>query len=163
MKKQKLFPSAFKICQNFCFEHEFSIRDKEIDNLNKPVTIGYHAACHLYHAQGIKLSPKLLLEKFAQFVNTKKGNTFVKLVPLIDEEQCCGSAGIYNLGHPILSEKILARKIEMIKNASVDIIVTTNPGCILQLASGVKQQGLNIQVLHLASLLSKAYLNTFSI
>lgn len=91
----------------------------------------------------------------------RTGRQVIKLVPLMEEEHCCASAGIYNLGHPVLSEKILARKIEMIKNSGVSIIVTTNPGCLLQLASGIKRQSLDIQVLHLASLLSKAYLSSF--
>jgi glycolate oxidase iron-sulfur subunit len=89
------------------------------------------------------------------------GRQLIELVPLMEEEHCCGSAGIYNLGHPVLSQKILDRKMAMVKSSGVSTIVTTNPGCMLQLESGIKQQGLDIQVLHLASMLSKAYLNSF--
>lgn len=131
------------------------------EHLKHPINIAYHAACHLAHAQGIRLAPKQLLENFAQSVNRLTGCQTVTLLPLIEEEHCCGSAGIYNLGHPTLSEKILYRKIEQIKMTGADTIVTTNPGCILQLQAGIEAQGLNIEVFHLATLLAKAYLNSF--
>ncbi len=127
----------------------------------KPITIAYHAACHLAHAQGIRTEPKQLLENFAQAVNNLTGQQTITLVPLIEEEYCCGSAGIYNLGHPDLSEKILLRKVEQIKMSGADIIVTTNPGCILQIQAGIGAQRLNVQVLHLATLMAKAYLKSF--
>jgi glycolate oxidase iron-sulfur subunit len=159
--KAKAFSNRVQDLPEYLAKHDFSVINKHLDSLPQSIAIGYHAACHLAHAQGIRISPKLLLENFANSVNVKIGATVVKLVPLLEEEHCCGSAGIYNLGHPELSESILNRKIEIIKNSGVSVIVTTNPGCILQLESGIKRQGLDIQVLHLASLLSKAYLNSF--
>ncbi len=135
--------------------------DCRLDNLAKPITIAYHAACHLAHAQNIRNEPKQLLENFAQAVNSKTGCQTVTLVPLIEEEYCCGSAGIYNLGHPTLSDKILSRKIEMIKASGADMIVTTNPGCILQLQAGIKGEKLTLGVYHIATLLAKAYLSSF--
>lgn len=135
--------------------------ESNLNSMAKPITIAYHAACHLAHAQGIRQEPKLLLENFAQAVNNKSGCQTVKLLPLMEEEYCCGSAGIYNLGHPDLSEQILDRKIEMIKMSGADIIVTTNPGCILQIQTGLRKAGLDIEVYHLATLLAKAYLNSF--
>jgi glycolate oxidase iron-sulfur subunit len=159
--KAKVFSSRIQDLPEFLAKHDFAILNKNVNNLSKPMSVGYHAACHLSHAQGIRLAPKLLLENFAQAINTVAGKQVIKLIPLMEEEHCCGSAGIYNLGHPILSEKILNRKMEMIKNSGVSLIVTTNPGCMLQLESGIKQQSLDIQVLHLATLLSKAYLSSF--
>jgi glycolate oxidase iron-sulfur subunit len=159
--KAKVFSKRIKDLPEFLAQYEFeSVSIKNIDKL-KPFSIGYHAACHLSHAQGIRVAPKILLENFAQAVNKAFSRQIVNIVPLIEEEYCCGSAGIYNLGHPILSERILARKLEMIKESGVSIIVTTNPGCMLQLQSGINAQGLGIQVLHLSSLLSKAYLSSF--
>jgi glycolate oxidase iron-sulfur subunit len=128
---------------------------------DKPLYIAYHAACHLAHAQGIRIEPKRILQKFAHILNTKAGKDLVKIIPLQEEEQCCGSAGIYNLGQPDLSQKILDRKIKMIKESGATTIVTTNPGCLLQVEAGLRQQGLEIQVLHLADLLAKANLNSF--
>ncbi len=159
--KAKVFSSRIQDLPEFLAKRDFSILNKNVNNLTKPISIGYHAACHLSHAQGIRLAPKSLLENFAQAINAIAGKQVIKLIPLMEEEHCCGSAGIYNLGHPVLSEKILNRKMEMIKNSGVSTIVTTNPGCMLQLEAGIKQQGLDIQVLHLATMLSKAYLNSF--
>ncbi len=159
--KAKAFGSRIKDLPEFLAEHDLFAINKNVNNLTEPMSIGYHAACHLSHAQGIRLAPKSLLDNFAQAINSVAGKQMIKLLPLMEEEHCCGSAGIYNLGHPVLSETILNRKIEMIKSSGVSTIVTTNPGCMLQLEAGIKQQALDIKVLHLASLLSKAYLNSF--
>ncbi len=161
-EKAKAFSMRVQDLPEFLAKQQLHSSDLSYtSNLVKPITIAYHAACHLAHAQGIRVAPKELLENLATAVNKATGCQTVSLVPLIEEEYCCGSAGIYNLGHPILSEKILARKIEQIKMTGADTIVTTNPGCMLQLKAGIEAQGLNIQVSHLATLLAKAYLNSF--
>ena len=119
-----------------------------------PLRLAYHAACHLSHAQGIHQEPKQLLEKFAESINDQYGQEIIKLIPLTEEEHCCGSAGIYNLMHPDLSNIILSRKIAMIKETGANIIVTTNPGCLLQIEAGLRKEGLAIKVVHLAEVLA---------
>src|SRR5207237_8722055 len=102
--------------------------------------LAYHAACHLAHAQGVRHAPEELLQRL-------KG---VELKPLEEAEHCCGSAGIYNLLHPELSSEVLARKINYIKETGADTIVTTNPGCMLQIESGIREAELPIKTMHLA-------------
>jgi len=159
--KAEAFSSRIQDLPEYLAQKEFALSAESVNNITEPIKLGYHAACHLSHAQGIRLAPKLILENYAKAINANSRKRLVELIPLMEEEHCCGSAGIYNLGHPILSERILNRKMEMIKNSGVSAIVTTNPGCILQLQAGIRQQGLDIQVLHIATLLSKAYLNRF--
>jgi glycolate oxidase iron-sulfur subunit len=110
-------------------------------------TVTYHAACHLHHAQGIQTEPIALLGQVPG----------LKLVPLRDAESCCGSAGIYNLEQPELSEAILATKMEHLGRTEAEIVVTGNPGCMLQLDHGIRQARLSMQVQHPIEILALAY------
>ena len=57
-----------------------------------------------------------------------------------------------------MSEKVLSSKISNIRNMGVDIVATTNPGCFMQLESGVKREGLNVEIKYVTDLLSEAYM-----
>ncbi|MBP7578816.1 MAG: (Fe-S)-binding protein [Candidatus Obscuribacter sp.] len=116
------------------------------DNPGKRVKVAYHAACHLAHAQGVRLEPQALLDVLAQ-------SQLVELIALVDSEHCCGSAGIYNLINTELSLKVLDAKMQNVKDCAVDCVVTSNPGCLLQLNAGVSRDRLNVKVKHLAQLL----------
>jgi glycolate oxidase iron-sulfur subunit len=83
----------------------------------------YHDACHLAHAQGIRSEPRALLGRVPG----------VELRPLIDDGFCCGSAGIYNLVQPEAAEELGRRKATALAETGADVIVTTNPGCALQI------------------------------
>lgn len=110
----------------------------------------YHAACHLAHAQGVRLEPQELL-------STAAASTGAHLYDLPEAEHCCGSAGIYNLLNTSLSLKVLERKMNFIEDSGADVVVTSNPGCLLQLEAGVKARGLNVKVKHLAEALDDAF------
>jgi len=116
-----------------------------------PMKVAYHAACHLYHVQKVQKQPIELLEQVPG----------VELVPLESADMCCGSAGIYNLEHPDLSEEILAEKMQHVRQActvgQANVLTTGNPGCLLQLTHGVKASRLNLQVMHPISILAKGY------
>ncbi len=155
--KAKTFSARVQDLPEFLAKHDLPPAQPTNVRAQMPKCIAYHAACHLAHAQGIRLAPKQLLENFVQSINRVTGHETVTLVPLTEEEHCCGSAGIYNLSHPVLSEQILSRKLEMIKETGADLIVTTNPGCLLQLESGLRSQGMNIKVAHLAEVLAQGY------
>ncbi|MCW2632148.1 MAG: Fe-S oxidoreductase [Pseudonocardia sp.] len=88
-----------------------------------PVRVAYHDACHLGHAQGVRAQPRAVLR-------TIPG---IELVELPEAELCCGSAGIYNLVEPVAAADLGARKAANIRSASPDLIVTANPGCLLQI------------------------------
>jgi len=151
-EKAKSFSSRIQDLPELLAKHQLSVNNQSVFRESKQIAIAYHAACHLAHAQSIHSAPKELLETYSKSVNDMAGRELVRIVPLTEEEHCCGSAGIYNLSHRELSETILARKIEMIKKTGADLIVTTNPGCLMQLTAGA--HGLNIKVLHLAELLA---------
>jgi glycolate oxidase iron-sulfur subunit len=112
-------------------------------SLEKCVT--YHEACHLVHTQKISQQPRALLQSIP-------GSQFVELP---EAAWCCGSAGIYNVVRTEDSMKFLKRKIDNLASTGADIVMTSNPGCHLQLQQGIKQRGLAMEVHHPVSVLNK--------
>lgn len=106
----------------------------------------YDQPCHLQHAQGVSQQP----QKIVQDVEG------LEYIPLAESDWCCGSAGIYNVTHHETSMQILDRKLEHVERSGADVLLTANPGCLLQLAWGVKQRGLDMKVMHVTEMLSKS-------
>lgn len=109
--------------------------------------VAYDDPCHLLHAQRIRQQPRDLLSQVPG----------LELIPFTDAEFCCGAAGIYNITHPDMSMRILERKMEHLQAAHPDVIATGNPGCMMQLQSGVRQAQLDIPVVHPMTLIDEAY------
>ncbi len=105
--------------------------------------VTYHDACHLAHAQRISQPPRALVMAIA-------GRHYVELV---EADLCCGSAGTYNLTEPEMARRLQTRKVENILKSGARIVVTSNPGCLLQLEAGLRQAGAPIQVMHIADFL----------
>jgi glycolate oxidase iron-sulfur subunit len=79
----------------------------------------------------------------------------LELVEMEGSDRCCGSAGIYNLTQPGYSRQVLAEKMAAITRTGADAIVAPNPGCMLQIASGIRGRGMHVN--HLIDLLDRAY------
>jgi glycolate oxidase iron-sulfur subunit len=107
----------------------------------------YQDSCHLAHAQKIRSAPRKLLAAVPG----------LELVELKEAEVCCGSAGIYNVVHNELAEKLLQSKMRRIDQTKAELILTANPGCLLQLRAGVSRAGGDRRVLHVVELLDEAY------
>ncbi|HEX6254827.1 MAG TPA: heterodisulfide reductase-related iron-sulfur binding cluster [Euzebyales bacterium] len=88
-----------------------------------PARVAYHDACHLSHAQGVRSQPRAALRAIPD----------LDLVELSEPDICCGSAGIYNLLQPDAASDLGARKAATVAAAAPDALVTSNPGCLLQL------------------------------
>ena len=110
--------------------------------------ITYQDSCHLSNAQGIRRQPRDLIKCI-------KGVEFVEMP---GSEICCGAGGTYMVTEPEMSDKVLSSKISNIRNMGVDIVATANPGCFMQLESGVKREGLNVEIKYVTDLLSEAYM-----
>jgi glycolate oxidase iron-sulfur subunit len=80
----------------------------------------------------------------------------VDLIEITGADECCGSAGVYNLTEPELSMEILDRKMVNVQAANLDVLVTGNPGCLFQIQYGVRRHGLDLEVLHIAEFLARA-------
>ena len=110
--------------------------------------ITYQDSCHLSNAQGIRRQPRDLIKCI-------KGVEFVEMP---GSEICCGAGGTYMITESEMSDKVLSSKISNIRNMGVDIVATANPGCFMQLESGVKREGLNVEIKYVTDLLSEAYM-----
>jgi glycolate oxidase iron-sulfur subunit len=112
-----------------------------------PLRIGYHDPCHLAHAQGVRSQPRALLRKLEG----------VELVDLPNPDWCCGSAGVYNLTHPDMAEAQLARKLDSIEKVAPELVVASNPGCLLHMQRGGTARGLAARLVHVVEVLARAY------
>jgi len=72
-------------------------------------------------------------------------------------DTCCGSAGIYNLLENQMATQILEHKLEKVNATGASIVLSANPGCLLQLRAGVRLYGHGQRVMHVVELLDLAY------
>lgn len=112
-----------------------------------PVRVAYDDPCHLLHGQKIHAQPRALLQCIPE----------LQLLDVPESDWCCGSAGIYNLTQPETAQALLDRKMTHLAALQPHLIVTGNPGCILQLRQGVARHGLTAEVLHPIEVLARAY------
>ncbi len=111
-----------------------------------PLTVTYHDACHLVHGQKVRAAPRRLLQRIPG----------LRLVELVDSDLCCGSAGVYNVQEPAMADALLALKIDRIVETGARVVAAGNPGCLLQIAKGMRERGLGIEVVHPVSLVARA-------
>jgi len=109
--------------------------------------VAYDAPCHLQHAQRIVHPPLAVLDAC----------THMALVPLADSDQCCGSAGIYNLVQPGVSERVLAPKLARIAESGAAVVATGNPGCLMQIGGGLRLARSPVVTRHPVELLDQGY------
>jgi glycolate oxidase iron-sulfur subunit len=107
----------------------------------------YQDPCHLGHAQRVRSAPRKLLAAVPG----------VELIELKEAEVCCGSAGIYNVVHSEMAERLLQSKMRRIEETRAEVILTANPGCLLQLRAGLARAGNHRRVMHVIELLDEAY------
>ncbi len=106
----------------------------------------YHDACHLQHAQGVRAQPRRLLQQIPG----------VEVREIGESEICCGSAGIYNLLEPQAATQLRDRKVQNVLRTDADVIVSGNPGCLLQIATGLEAAGRPMRVMHLVELIDRS-------
>ena len=114
----------------------------------RPLTlrVAYHDACHLAHAQRVRTQPRELLRSIPG----------LELLEIPDGDQCCGSAGTYNLFQPESAHEIGLRKVENVRSVAPDLVASANPGCTLQMQSIMREQGVNLRAAHPIELLDAA-------
>ncbi len=109
--------------------------------------VAYDAPCHLQHAQRVVDPPVAVL----------RATPGITLVPLADSDQCCGSAGIFNLVRPEVAERVLAPKLRRIAESGAEVVATGNPGCLMQIGGGLRLAGHGLPVRHPVELLDEGY------
>ncbi len=141
-QKARDFAAKVQDFSEFLYDH---LHTPPQGNLQTRAT--YVDSCHLRHGQHIIHQPRDLLRRIQG----------LDLVELNEPDQCCGSAGIYNIMQPDLSSAVLKAKLDDIASTGADLVVTSNTGCHMQLVAGVRQAGLNARVMHIAEVLDLAY------
>lgn len=120
--------------------------DEQPSRGEMPLSVTYQEPCHLAHAQRISAAPRRLLRAIPG----------IELREMRESAMCCGSAGIYNVTHKQKAATLLSRKLENAEATGADVIVTANPGCLLQLRAGVRERGGETRVLHIVDLLDES-------
>lgn len=108
-----------------------------------PITVAYHDACHLGHAQGVRAQPRALLA----------GIPGLTVKEIADPEICCGSAGVWNVLNPEPAAELGERKARTVLATGAELLVTANPGCLMQVAASVRRLGGEIALAHTAAVL----------
>ena len=111
------------------------------------VRVTYQDSCHLAHGQGIRNQPRQLLKSIPG----------VQVVEMMNADHCCGSAGIYNITNFDMSMEILDEKMKNVRKTQAAVIVTSNPGCLLQMKKGIIRDGLEgqMEAVHIMDLLDR--------
>jgi glycolate oxidase iron-sulfur subunit len=110
--------------------------------------VTYQDSCHLAHGQGVRMQPRQLLKMIP-------GLTYVEMP---EADRCCGSAGIYNIVQHDMSMQVLDDKMKNVKSTQASTVVTSNPGCLLQMKLGIERHGLSdrMRAVHIVDLLTEA-------
>jgi glycolate oxidase iron-sulfur subunit len=112
----------------------------------QPMRVTYQDSCHLLHGQKVREAPRLLIRSVPG----------VELVEMPHADQCCGSAGVYNITQTKTALELLDQKMAWAKQTSTEAILTANPGCIIQLRAGAAISQSGQHVLHVLELLDRA-------
>ena len=112
-----------------------------------PMKVTYDAPCHLVHAQRVSGPPLAVLGAVPE----------LEVLPLEGATECCGGAGIYGLTHPHLGGWIGGDKVRSVLESGAQVLVTGNPGCMMQIGAGLRLAGSEVPVVHLVELLDESY------
>ncbi len=102
------------------------------------LSVAFHDACHVAHAQGLREEPRALLT----------GIPGLRLLEVPDGDQCCGSAGIHNLVDPASADEIGERKVDRVLSVGADLLASANPGCTLQIRKLAGRRGVAVRAAH---------------
>ena len=138
-----------KVAATAVDQQTFPPDNQEIAPTSASEKITYHDACHLAHGQGVRVPPRELVQSAA-------GSEGIEMVPLDESDMCCGSAGTYNILQPEMANRLLERKMENIRRTGAQTVVSSNPGCTMQLKMGAKQFKVPVEILHPVEVLDRA-------
>lgn len=106
--------------------------------------VTYHASCHILRGLGLRDEPKQLLAAV-------RG---LELVPLAEEETCCGFGGIFSVVYPEVSRAMMADKVRNVLASGAEAVVVAEPGCLMNVAGGLRKVGSSARAMHIAEVLA---------
>lgn len=125
---------------------EFLVNQLKITNVGAvyPHKVTYHASCHYLREMGLKTEAKTLLH----------GVKDLELIPLDEEETCCGFGGAFTVTYPEVSRSMMENKVKCVMASGADTLVTCEPGCLMNVAGGLSKAGSKIRAMHIIDLLA---------
>lgn len=125
---------------------EYLVHVLQVTDLGAVYThkVTYHASCHYLREMGLREEAKLLL-------NQVEG---LELVPLNEEETCCGFGGAFSVTYPEVSRAMLENKVKNILASGADTVVTSEPGCLMNVAGGLRKAGSSMRAMHIIDVLA---------
>ncbi len=108
--------------------------------------VGYHDSCHMLRELRLRDEPRAVLGRIAG----------LELVPLASGERCCGFGGTFSGRYPEVSTAMADSKIEDVDRSGIDLLVSADPGCLMQLEGRMSRTGSPVRVRHIASVLREA-------
>jgi L-lactate dehydrogenase complex protein LldE len=128
---------------------QFLVNELKITDVGAsfPHKVTYHASCHTLRGLGVRQEPKILLQNV-------KG---IELIPLNDEETCCGFGGAFSVIYPEVSQAMMNDKIKNVEASGAEYVVALDPGCLMNIGGGLVKQKSNLQAIHLIDVLTADY------
>jgi L-lactate dehydrogenase complex protein LldE len=127
---------------------EFLVRRLGVSDVGAryPHRVAYHASCHLLRGLGLRAEAKLLLGAVRD----------IELVPLPEEEVCCGFGGAFSVIYPDVSRAMLDAKVRNVLASGAEVVVACDAGCLMNIAGGLRKRGSTVKALHLVDILASA-------
>jgi L-lactate dehydrogenase complex protein LldE len=110
-----------------------------------PHKVTYHASCHLLRGLGARTEAKQLLQ----------GVKGLELVPLNEEETCCGFGGVFSVIYPEVSRSMMEAKVQNIRASGADTVAACDAGCLMNIAGGLEKSNSTIRAMHLIEILAR--------
>ena len=125
---------------------EFLTKVLQVDDVGArfPHRVTYHASCHILRGLGLREEPVRLL-------GAVRG---LELVPLPEEETCCGFGGIFSVVNPEVSRDMMAEKVRNVMASGAEYVVVGEPGCLMNIAGGLHKAGSAVKAVHLIQVLA---------
>jgi L-lactate dehydrogenase complex protein LldE len=109
-----------------------------------PHQVAYHASCHHLRGLGLATEAKQLLAAVKD----------IELVPLPEEETCCGFGGVFSVVYPEVSRAMMQAKVRNIIGTGAAAVVACDAGCLMNIAGGLRQAGSQVRAMHLIEVLA---------
>ncbi|WP_425262325.1 (Fe-S)-binding protein [Paenibacillus pectinilyticus] len=139
------FAKRVKDISTILVEKGRPLRFAEAQTNQAATRVTYQESCHLRNVMKGSQPSKQLLQRI--------GNT--AYIEMKDAGSCCGSAGIYNMTQPDMANQILEHKMDNVNATTASYVVTSNPGCLLQMKLGINKHGQSgkMEAVHIADFL----------
>ena len=125
---------------------EYLVRQLGITDVGArfPHKVTYHASCHQLRGLGLVTEAKQLLAAVAD----------LELVPLPEEETCCGFGGVFSVLYPEVSRAMMQAKVRHIVGTGAAAVVACDAGCLMNIAGGLRGERSDVRALHLIEVLA---------